>query len=56
MGNILSKKVIIIFSTILVIVLSAVIISVSIGNTRFPSLSEPDSPFYQQLDSQGNVV
>lgn len=56
MGNVLSKKVIIIFSTILAIVLTAVIISVSVGNTRYPVLSNPDGIFYQQLDDNGEVL
>lgn len=56
MGNVLSKKVIIIFSTILAIVLTFVIISVSVGNTKYPVLSNPDEIFYEQLDDSGNVL
>ncbi len=56
MGNNISKKVIIIFSTILVIVLSAVIVSLATGRTQIPALSDPNGVFYQRLDDQGNIV
>lgn len=56
MGNNISKKVIIIFSTILVIVLSAVIVSLVTGRTQIPALSDPNGVFYQRLDNQGNVI
>ncbi|MDP2426019.1 MAG: hypothetical protein Q8M70_06685, partial [bacterium] len=56
MGNILSKKVIIIFSTILVIVLSAVIIAFASGNVQYPGLSKPNDTFYERLDASGNVI
>lgn len=56
MDKILSKKVIVIFSVMLAIVITAIIVAVSTGNTAFPSLSDPDGIFYERLDDNGNVV
>ncbi|NLZ62040.1 MAG: hypothetical protein GX904_04495 [Acholeplasmataceae bacterium] len=56
MKSILTKKVIIIFSILIAIVATAVIIAFSTGNTRYPSLSDPDGIFYERLDDQGKVM
>ncbi|MBU0997025.1 MAG: hypothetical protein KKE16_03160 [Firmicutes bacterium] len=51
-----TKKAIIIFSILIVIVLSAILVAFATGNTRYPSLSDPNGVFYQRLDADGNVV
>lgn len=54
--NLLVKKLIIIFSVILVIIAAAVTIALVSGNTQTPALSEPDGVFYQRLDDNGKVI
>lgn len=54
--NLLVKKLIIIFSVILVIIASAVTVALVSGNTRTPALSDPDGVFYQRTDDSGNVI
>jgi hypothetical protein len=56
MKSLISKKVIIIFSVLIFIVASAVIVAFTTGNTHFPSLSDPDGIFYERQDDSGNVL
>lgn len=56
MKSILTKKIVIIFSVLITIVLAAVIVAYATGNTRYPLLSDPDGVFYERLDDQGNIV
>lgn len=56
MSNPLTKKIIVITSVILTIVLGAVILALATGNTRMPSLQDPNGVFYERLDSEGNVI
>ncbi len=55
MNNLLTKKVIIVFGILITVVASAVIVAFTTGNTRYPSLSDPDGIFYERLDEQGKV-
>jgi len=56
MKNILTKRVIIIFSVLLTVVVTALIVALVTGNSRLPQLSEPDGIFYERIDEDGNVV
>lgn len=56
MNNTLTKKVVIIFSVLLFVVLSAILLAFLTGNTRYPQLSDPDGVFFQRLDDDGNVL
>jgi len=56
MKNVLVKKIIIICSVLLTVVVSAVLIAVISGNTKVPAISNPNGVFYQRLDDQGNVI
>ncbi|HOW37557.1 MAG TPA: hypothetical protein P5154_04150 [Candidatus Izemoplasmatales bacterium] len=56
MKNPLVKKLIIIFSVILVIIAGSVTVALVTGNTFVPSLSDPDGIFYERLDDQGKVI
>ncbi len=56
MKSALTKKIIIIFSVLITIVLAAVIVAFATGNTKYPSLSNPDGIFYERLDGDGNVL
>ncbi len=56
MKSLLTKKVIIIFSVLIVIVLSAILLAYATGNTRIPSLTDPDGVFYERLDDNGDVI
>ncbi len=56
MKSILTKKIVIIFSVLITIVLAAVIVAYATGNTHYPLLSDPDGIFYERLDDEGNVV
>jgi len=50
------KKIVIIFTVLITIVASAVIVAYTSGKSYSPSLSDPDGVFYERLDGQGNVV
>ena len=50
------KKVIIIFSILAVLTLSAIGVSFATGNSTLPKLSDPDGIFYERTDAQGNVI
>jgi hypothetical protein len=56
MNSGLTKKVVIIFSVLLVIVISAIIVAYTTGNHPVPQLSNPDEVFYQRTDEEGNVI
>lgn len=56
MKNVLVKKIIIICSVMLTIIVSAVLIAVISGNTKVPAISDPNKVFYQRLDDDGNVI
>ncbi|MFH0992765.1 MAG: immunoglobulin-like domain-containing protein, partial [bacterium] len=56
MNNALTKKVVIIFSVLIVIVLSAIVLAFATGNTHYPQVSDPNGVFYQRLDADDNVI
>ena len=56
MKGIFTKKVLVIVSVVLVIVLGAVLIAFTTGRTYYPSLSNPDEVFYQRVDESGKVL
>ncbi|XFA99757.1 immunoglobulin-like domain-containing protein [Candidatus Izemoplasma sp. B36] len=56
MKGIFTKKVLVIVSVVLVIVLGAVLIAFTTGKTYYPSLSNPDEVFYQRVDESGKVL
>jgi hypothetical protein len=56
MKSIITKKVVIIFTVVIVIVLSAILVAFATGNTKYPSLSDPNGVFYERLDADGNVI
>ncbi len=51
-----TKKIIIVFSVIIAIVLTAVLLAITTGNVHVPSLSDPNGVFYQRTDDDGNVI
>ena len=55
MKSIFTKKVLIVFGVLIAVVATAVIVAFTTGNTRYPSLSDPDGIFYERLDDLGNV-
>ena len=56
MKGIFTKKVLVIISVVSVIVLTAVVLSLTMGRTYYPSLSDPNGVFYQRVDDDGNVL
>ena len=56
MKGIFTKKVLVIVSVVLVIVLGAVLLAFTTGRTYYPNLSNPDEVFYQRVDDSGNVL
>ncbi|MFA5007170.1 MAG: immunoglobulin-like domain-containing protein [Candidatus Izemoplasmatales bacterium] len=56
MKSLLMKKVIIIFSVMAVLVLTAIGVSFATGNSSLPRLSDPDGIFYERTDAEGNVI
>lgn len=56
MKTVSTKKIIVIFSVLLTIVVTFVLLAFLTGNTKYPSLSNPDGVFYERLDANGDVV
>lgn len=56
MKNVLTKRVIIIFSVMLTVVVTALILALVTGNSRIPQLSNPEGIFYERVDENGNVI
>ncbi|MBU1145067.1 MAG: hypothetical protein KJ971_04335 [Firmicutes bacterium] len=56
MKSLLTKKVVIVFSVLIVIVLSAILLAFLTGSTNYPEISDPDGIFYQTTDDDGNVL
>lgn len=56
MKEILTKKLLIIVSVVSFVVLGAVILALTVGNSYYPGLSDPDGVFYQRVDDSGNVI
>ncbi|MFA5036799.1 MAG: hypothetical protein WC479_06455 [Candidatus Izemoplasmatales bacterium] len=55
MKNPLTKKIVIIFSVIFVVIASAVLVAVLTGNTNTPALSDPNGVFYERLNDDETV-
>ena len=56
MKNIFTKRVIIIFSVILVITVGSVILAFALNNTNIPEVENGSEVVYQKLDNNGDVV
>jgi hypothetical protein len=56
MGNLFTKKIIVVASVVLTVVLGAVILAFATGNTHLPSLDDPKGIFYERLDENGKVI
>lgn len=56
MKNVLTKRVIIIFSVLLVVVVTSLILALVTGNSRIPQLSNPEGVFYERVDENGKVI
>lgn len=56
MKSLLTKKIIVVSSVVLSIVIGAVILAFATGNTSLPTLEDPKGVFYERLDEQGNVI
>ena len=56
MKNILTKRVIIIFSVLLAVVVTALILALVTGNSTIPQLSNPEGVFYERVDENGDVI
>ncbi|MBN2877944.1 MAG: hypothetical protein JXL85_09875 [Bacilli bacterium] len=56
MKEILTKKLLIIFSVVSLVVVGAIVLAFATGNTYYPELSDPDGIFYQRVDEDGNVI
>lgn len=56
MKDLYIKKAIIVSIVLVVILVSAILVSVVTGRTSYPSLSDPDGIFYERLDDNGNVI
>ncbi|PKL00603.1 MAG: hypothetical protein CVV56_05655 [Tenericutes bacterium HGW-Tenericutes-1] len=56
MKNIMTKRVIIIFSVLLAVVVTALILALVTGNSRIPQLSNPEGVFYERVDENGDVI
>ena len=56
MKSALVKKIVIVFSILAVITVSAIVVSFATGNSSLPQLSDPDGIFYERTDAEGNVI
>ena len=56
MNSPLAKKFIIVFSVVITVVIAAVVIAFSTGNTKYPVLSDPNGIFYERVDDSDNVL
>jgi len=56
MKNVLTKRVIIIFSILLTVVVTSLIVALATGNTKIPQLTNPDEVFYERIDDNGKVI
>jgi len=55
MKNPLVKKIVIIFSVITVVIVSAVLVAVLTGNSNTPALSDPNGIFYERIDDDDTI-
>ena len=56
MESTMTKRIIIIFSVLITVVLAAVVLTFSTGNTHSPAVDNPNDIFYEKLDGDGNVI
>ena len=56
MKNIMTKRVVIIFSVLLTVILTMLIIALVTGQSNIPQLTDPEGIFYERVDDSGNVI
>ena len=56
MNNPLTKKLIVIGSVILTVVVGVFVIALTVGKTTYPEIENKNDVFYQRLDKDGNVI
>ncbi|QWB99670.1 hypothetical protein KHQ88_05765 [Mycoplasmatota bacterium] len=56
MKSLFTKKVIIVFSVILVIAVGAIILGLAVGNTRIPTVENGNEIVYEKVDENGDVI